>query len=229
MARGRELRNWGIAGGLLLSVGVIAFLVHLVDPGAGTFATATPSPSMAMDMASGNPATHGSAQYPYAIGDPGPGVAAPEFTLKSTAGGSFDLASYSGKRVLLYFMEGLTCQPCFDQIVAIQKQMGGFTAMGIETIVAITNNPYAQLKQKADDQGLTIGVLADEDGAVSMRYTALRYGMMMGMNPGHTFILVGADGRILWRADYGGPPKYTMYVPPDMVLHDMKAGMVSGG
>ena len=185
---------------------------------------------MAMDMAPGNPVSvNVNGQYPYAVGDPGPGAVAPEFNLRSTAGGTFDLAAHRGGRVLLYFMEGLTCQPCWDQIVAVQKQMSSFTAMGIQTIVAITNDPYAQLKQKADDESLSIGVLADENGAVSNRYTTLRYGMMMGMNPGHTFILVGPDGKILWRADYGGAPKYTMYVPPNNVLEDMRSALGSGG
>jgi hypothetical protein len=33
--------------------------------------------------------------------------------------------------------------------------------------------------------------------------------------PGHTFILVGADGRVAWMQDYGAPdnPDRTMYVP----------------
>jgi len=230
-ARRRAVRNWGIAGGVLVAMGVVALVVHNLDSGAsaGAFGQANPSPTMAMDMAPGNPASHGSKQYPYAIGDPGPGAMAPEFALRSTAGGgTFDLAAHRGQKVLLYFMEGLTCQPCFDQITAIQKQIGDFNALGIQTIVAITNDPYTQLQQKADDMSLSIGVLADEDGSVSMKYTALRYGMMMGMNPGHTFILVGTDGTIMWRADYGGPPKYTMYLPPSQVISDMKAGMVGG-
>jgi len=30
--------------------------------------------------------------------------------------------------------------------------------------------------------------------------------------------------RIVWRADYGGAPKYTMYVPMDTLLADLRAG-----
>ena len=181
---------------------------------------------MAMDMGTANQATLGSSQYPYAVGSPGVGQPAPEIRLKSTAGGTFDLASYKGEGpVLLYFQEGLTCQPCWDQIVAIQKQLSSFHQLGISTIVSITNDPLGQLQQKATDEGLTIPVLADEDGSASNRYEALRYGMMMGMNPGHSFILVGRDGLIKWRADYGGPPKYTMYLPVDQLLHDMEQGL----
>ena len=48
---------------------------------------------------------------------------------------------------------------------------------------------------------------------------------MMGDRNGHSFILVGKDGRIRWRADYGGAPKYTMFVPDDRLLADLRAGM----
>ncbi|MDQ2706498.1 MAG: hypothetical protein M3Z25_02170 [Actinomycetota bacterium] len=48
---------------------------------------------------------------------------------------------------------------------------------------------------------------------------------MMGTSrDGHSFILVGPDGRIQWRADYGGAPNYTMYVPLDQLAADLRAG-----
>jgi hypothetical protein len=40
----------------------------------------------------------------------------------------------------------------------------------------------------------------------------------------HSFILVGPNGVIRWRADYGGPPKYIMYLPTTSLLTDIKAG-----
>jgi hypothetical protein len=56
-------------------------------------------------------------------------------------------------------------------------------------------------------------VLSDPGLAVSQQYHANSYGMMGASRDGHTFILVGPDGVIRWRADYGGPPKYTMFLP----------------
>ena len=53
---------------------------------------------------------------------------------------------------------------------------------------------------------------------------------MMGTSrDGHTFILVGPDGVIRWRADYGGPPNYTMYLPVDALLADIQQGLKVGG
>ncbi len=166
----------------------------------------------------------GSGAYPYAVGSPGLGRQAPNVNLPATTGGSFDLASYRGhKPVLLYFQEGLTCQPCWDQISVIQKDEAKFRALGIGPIVSITTDPLGEITQKARDQGLTIPVLSDEGGRVSDSYSARDFGMMGHDRDGHTFVLVGRDGKILWRADYGGAPKYTMFVPIDVLLAQLKA------
>jgi len=167
-------------------------------------------------------------QYAFQVGSPGPGAQAPAIQLPSTTGSTFDLASQRGKTVLLYFQEGLTCQPCWDQLKDIQSQIGNFHALGIDTIVSITTDPLNALQQKVADEGLTIPVLSDPQLAVSRAYTANGYGMMGSSRDGHTFIVVGPDGRIRWRADYGGSPNYTMYVPVSNLIADIRAGLKGG-
>ena len=54
------------------------------------------------------------------------------------------------------------------------------------------------------------------------------YGMMGTGRDGHSFIVVGPEGRIRWRADYGGAPNYTMYVPVPKLLADIRAGLKGG-
>lgn len=168
--------------------------------------------------------------YPFAVGTPGPGKPAPAIRLPSTKGGMFDLAAYKGKEpVLLYFQEGLTCQPCWDQIAAIDQEREKFRALGIKTIVSITTDPFDLIKQKAEDEGFTMPVVADEGARVSDTYDARTYSMTWMKPPrdGHSFILVGNDGRIRWRADYGGPPKYTMFLPVDAIITDLRSGLSS--
>src|SRR5712692_7321823 len=88
--------------------------------------------------------------YRFATGSPGPGQTAPPVRLPATTGGSFDLGSYRGKQsVLLYFQEGLTCQPCWDQIKAIEKDLPKFRALGVGPIVSITTDPLGLIRQKA--------------------------------------------------------------------------------
>jgi len=178
------------------------------------------------NTSSGAKASQGGGSYPYAVGSPARGASAPAVNLPATSGGTFNLAAYKGKtQVLLYFQEGLTCQPCWDQIAAIQKDRAKFNAVGIGPIVSITTDPLNLIKQKASDDGLTIPVLSDQGGQVSDSYNARNFGMMGHDRDGHTFVLIGKDGRIRWRADYGGAPKYTMFVPDNVLLDQLKKGV----
>ena len=160
----------------------------------------------------------------YQSGQPGIGQAAPEFTLPSTAGGTVSLAAYRGKTVLLYFHEGLGCQPCWDQIRDLRADAAALKAAGVDQLLTITSGPKDLIAQQMSDDKLTAIALADTDLAVSRSYNANQFGMMGTDRDGHTFILVGPDGRIQWRADYGGAPKFTMYVPPKQLLADLAAG-----
>lgn len=164
-------------------------------------------------------------EFAFEVGDPGPGEKAPSFRLSSTGGGTFDLAAQRGKRVLLYFQEGIMCQPCWDQIVDLEKHQRGLKALGIDAMVSITSDPRDQLEQKQADHGFSTPVLSDPDLSVSKAYSANQYGMMGTSRDGHSFIVVGPDGRIEHRADYGGPPDHTMYVPPNNLLADIRKGM----
>lgn len=159
------------------------------------------------------------------VGSPGPGDVAPTFQLASTAGGTYDLAAARGKGVLLYFQEGIGCQPCWDQIRDIEKSMGKFKDLGVDEFVTITVNDLGVLRQKVADEGLSTPALADPAVSLGETYSANQYGMMGDATYGHSFVLVGPDGRIRWRADYGGAPDYTMYVRVPALLDDLRAGL----
>lgn len=164
------------------------------------------------------------ASYPYQQGRPGVGQVAPAFSLPSTTGTPVSLAAFRGRTVLLYFQEGLTCQPCWNQLTSLQRAASKVRAAGIDQIVSITTDPIALLDQKVADEGIRVPVLSDPSLATSRAYHANSYGMMGTSRDGHTFILVGPDGRIRWRADYGGAPNYTMFVPVTTLLAQIRAG-----
>lgn len=160
--------------------------------------------------------------FPYEVADPAAGAVAPDFTLPSTQGGVVSLSDYVGKTVLLFFHEGIGCQPCWDQIRDLEKDQIKLKSAGIDQLLTITSGPTRLIAQKMNDDGLTAIALGDTNLEVSKIYNANKYGMMGDSRNGHSFILVGPDGMIDWRADYGGPPKYTMYVPVKNLLEDMK-------
>ena len=160
----------------------------------------------------------------FQVGSPGVGQSAPAFALASASGGTVSLSAYRGKTVLLYFHEGLGCQPCWDQIRDLTQKWPQFSAAGVDDLVTITTGATNLIAQKMHDDGLNATALSDPDLTASHAYSANQYGMMGTGSDGHTFVLVGPTGTIQWRADYGGSPNYTMYVAPSQLLTDLKGG-----
>ncbi len=201
--RGKRRMGWGIAAAVAvaaaIAVGAAVFGGGGADRGAGE-------------------------SVGYDIGAPGPGQPAPDFTLASTTGEQISLADYRGQTVLLYFQEGLMCQPCWDQMRDLEQVPADIEAAGIDQMLAITTDPIDLVTRKVRDDGLSTPTLSDPDLAVSRTYETNMYGMMGESRNGHSFILVGPDGTIVWRADYGGAPDHTMYVPVDQLLADLQAG-----
>lgn len=193
---------------------------------AGLYALSALSGQSGDGTDAGGSGSSGDSGYTYAVGDPGPGEPAPPIELASTTGASFDLGASRGKEnVLLYFQEGLMCQPCWDQIVAIGRELPKFKALGVGKIVSVTGDPLELISQKVSDEGIRSQVLSDPGWTVSDRYDARSYGMMGDSMAGHSFVLVGKDGKIVWRADYGGSPDYTMFVPVPALLADLRQGL----
>ena len=198
--------GWWLFGGVaVVVVGAIVALVAFDNAGQPTAGTAA-----------------------YQVGTPGPGADAPPISLTATDGTQFELSAYRGKTVLLFFQEGIGCEPCWSQLKDIEANWAQFQAAGIDKVVTITGNSLQTLKQKSAAEGLTSPVLADPDLRVSRTYNANQYGMMGSSADGHSFIVVGHDGKIRWRADYGGAPNYTMYVGISSLLNDMSPALKVG-
>ncbi len=164
-----------------------------------------------------------SQQYAYEVAQPGPGQMAPNFTLPASNRTSFTLSAHRGQYVLLYFHEGIGCESCWTQMQDIDQNISQFQKLGIKTIVAITTNSLQAIQQKLQMENISMITLADSQFTVSLQYNANKYTMMNGSTDGHTFILVDPSGKIIWRADYGGPPNYTMYVPVSNLIASIQA------
>jgi peroxiredoxin Q/BCP len=197
-------RGWIITGALVAVLIVSLYLVYQSSPGK-------------------HGATAGGSGFRHVAGEPGVGSAAPTFTLTAGTGGQVSLNAFRGKNVLLYFQEGLSCQPCWDQIKDLEQNKSALKTAGVDAVLSITTDPANLIGQKVADEMLTTPVLSDPSMQVSHAYNANQYGMMGEMRDGHSFILVGPDGRIRWRADYGGKPNYTMFLPTAKMLTDLTA------
>jgi len=129
---------------------------------------------------------------------------APSFTLPTTSGKNISLSDYLGKKnVLLYFMEGVMCDPCFQQLKDIQTQYGKFRSLNID-VLTITVDPVNALVKDSTRFGITLPILDDgsDNLAVSKAYGMLDNSMHPGSRPGHSFVLISTDGNIVWKNHY---------------------------
>jgi len=155
----------------------------------------------------------------------GVGSVAPDFSLPSTSGVSFRLSDYRGKsNVLLFFNEGLSCQPCLTQMQGLDALNSEFKSLNV-VVVSITSDPLQTLTDWTRSSGPAFGtVLSDQGLQVSGSYGMLgaEVSMMPGTAPGHSFILVNEKGVIVWRHDYG---PYNMTVTNDEIMAAIKQGL----
>ena len=146
------------------------------------------------------------------------GSKAPAFSLASTGGGTVTLASLAGRNTLLYFSEGVGCDPCFTQMVELQQQQAQLNQLGI-TLVPIMTNPAGAVTQEMQRFRLSYPVLIDASKSVSSAYGTLGTGHHADL-PGHSFILIDKTGAIRWRGDYS-----SMYVSTSELLTKLQQAL----
>jgi alkyl hydroperoxide reductase subunit AhpC len=96
--------------------------------------------------------------------------------------------------------------------------------MNVE-LLSIAFDSAAEQTAGAAQVGITdTPMLIDADHQVSRTYDVLKWAVATG-EPGHTFILVDADGSIAWIRDYGAPPNGVMYVDSGELVDQMQAAL----
>lgn len=130
------------------------------------------------------------------------GDSAPAFALPATTGEELSLASYEGKPVVLYFNEGVACQPCWQQIVSLEKDTG-FTSLDVP-LVTISPSALSQWGTIIRSSRISSPILADTDNSISGSYGVLsmKSSMHGGSSPGHTFLLLDSQHKVVWIGDY---------------------------
>jgi len=164
---------------------------------------------------------NGSSSGLSAVGNLKLGDTAPGFTLPSTVGETVSLREYKDKNVLLYFQEGVMCQPCWKQIGTMQKNSDKFKAIETE-VVAIGVDTAADWGPILKAEGVTsIPILIDNERKVSKEYGVLDLPSQMHSDrPGHTFVLINKEGKIAWIADYP-----TMRVSEEEILSSVEKSL----
>lgn len=93
-------------------------------------------------------------------------------------------------------------------------------------VISIAFDSLEEQAQAASEYGINrVPMLSDADHSVSEAYEVLQWAVRSG-EPGHTFILIKADGTIGWIRDYGAPQNGgTMYVPVEELVAQIRAAL----
>lgn len=132
------------------------------------------------------------------------GKEATDFTLESYDGKQVSLKQLRGKKVVLFFTEGLMCYPsCWNQMAAFGKDPAFNTAETVTLNITIDRkDEWRQAVEKMPELGKAT-VLFDTNRQVSNRYGVLTLpsSMHKGQFPGHTYLIVDREGIIRFIKD----------------------------
>jgi peroxiredoxin len=112
--------------------------------------------------------------------------AAPDFTLKTAAGGNLRLQEQRGQVVLLNFW-ATWCGPCKQEMPHLNRLYGKYQASGFTLLGVNVDDDPSQAVAAAARLGLKFPVLLDADKSVIKRYD-------MGSMP--ATVLIDRDGRV---------------------------------
>ena len=132
------------------------------------------------------------------------GQQAPDFTLYSYDDKKVTLSEQKGKKVVLFFTEGVMCYPsCWNQIAAFGKDEA-FKKEDtlVFAIVVDTKNEWKKAVDKMPELGDST-ILLDLTKNVSKEYGVLSLpsSMHKGQFPGHTYLILDKDGMIRFIKD----------------------------
>lgn len=132
------------------------------------------------------------------------GQPASDFNLMSYDGQPWQLSSQRGKKVVLFFSEGIMCYPaCWNQMAALgtDKELNNKQVVSA-SIVTDTAEQWSQAVSKMPELGKGT-ILMDADKTVSRQYGMLTLGSSMhpGNTPGHTYLLLDEKGVVRWTLD----------------------------
>ncbi|WP_457974452.1 thioredoxin-dependent thiol peroxidase [Arthrobacter sp. D1-17] len=100
-----------------------------------------------------------------------PGDAAPDFTLKNSAGAEVSLSDYRGRNTIVYFYPAAATPGCTTQACDFRDSLSSLQSAGYE-VLGISPDPISKLASFAAKEGLTFPLLSDESHAVAEAYAA---------------------------------------------------------
>jgi peroxiredoxin Q/BCP len=182
-------KNWVVAA--VLAVGIVTTIVYVAR--AGKSGGSSPPRVDAMAGHHGATlATSATVKLADLVGKP-----APDFSLNDRNGAPYTKDEFRGKKVVLFFNEGLMCYPaCWNQIVALSAD----PRLNTEDTVALSVvvDPPAGWEDAVRQMPALVDarVAFDTGAATSAAFGTLTTpsSMHYGQLPGHTYVVMDPDG-----------------------------------
>ncbi|MFS8118864.1 MAG: peroxiredoxin family protein [Microcoleus sp.] len=132
------------------------------------------------------------------------GKTAPSFELPSYNGTTVSLSSLRGKKVILFFNEGIVCYPaCWNQVAALgtDKDLNN-DRVATASIVPDQQSDWATAVKRQPDLGKET-ILLDSNLNTSQSYGMMSLGSSMhkGVKPGHTYVIIDQKGVVRYVYD----------------------------
>lgn len=185
---------------LFLLFGMAAVVVVLVIGMAKISGSSDSASDIATDMSDHNSAQASSEEYFQSLLN----KKAPDFTLESYDGKEIRLKDLRGKRVVLFFTEGLMCYPsCWNQMASFGDDRNFNNKDTITLSIAVDKKEdWKQAIDKMPQLSKAI-VLFDTRRQVSKEYGVLSLpsSMHKGLYPGHTYLIIDRDGIVKYVMD----------------------------
>jgi peroxiredoxin Q/BCP len=100
-----------------------------------------------------------------------PGDPAPDFTLPDANGDPVSLASYRGRRLVLYFYPAAMTPGCTKEAGDFRDNLADLEGAGYD-VVGVSPDKPEKLARFRDAEGISFPLLSDADRAVMMAYGA---------------------------------------------------------
>ncbi len=119
---------------------------------------------------------------------PAPGIAAPDFTLKSQEGKTVSLHDYRGKWVVLYFYPKDMTQGCTIEAHNFQRDLAQYDAKNA-VILGVSVDTVDSHQQFCTKESLTFKLLSDASHEVTTKYGSLTQFGQMTLAARNTFLI----------------------------------------
>ncbi len=131
------------------------------------------------------------------------GKQAPDFNLQTYDGNTVELSNYIGRNIVLFFSEGINCQPaCTNQMTSLDNDPR-FNTASVAQFSVVVDQKSAWVTMMSQEPSIGTSLLFDSTKTASSAYGVLTLPSSMhpGLMPGHSYVIIDKQGIVRFTFD----------------------------